>query len=364
MKLLSKLDKYIIKKYLSTFVFTIAMITMIAIAIDFFEKVDKFLKDTVSTHDIIFDYYLNFIPWINGLLWPIFVLISVIFFTSRMASDSEIVAMLSAGISYRRIMRPFILSACLLSVLLWVGKNYLIPQCTKVKNEFTSEHLKRSSKKALDDNTHFYLNPDEKIYIRYFRKSDSTAQNFRLEKFDDDKLAYVLKARKLRFISEPNNWRLEDYEYRSINGMNEELVLTNGGKLDTTFTFTPGDFIRYANQMEMMTTTDLRAFIKQEQDRGIDTAKKYKTELYSRTADPFTIIIVTLIGLAIASRKVRGGMGLHLAAGVILGSAYVIISRFSMTFAINLDMPAALGAWIPNIVFGVIAFYLISKAQK
>lgn len=364
MKLLSKLDKYIMKKYLSTFAFTIVMITMIAIAIDFFEKVDKFLKDTVTTQEIVMDYYLNFIPWINGLLWPIFVLISVIFFTSRMASDSEIVAMLSAGMSYRRIMRPFIMSALILSSMLWVGKNYLIPQCTKIKNEFTSEHLKHSSKQTLDDNTHFYLNPDEKVYIRYFRKSDSTAQNFRLERFDNDQLTFVLKARKLRFLTPPNNWRLEDFEYRKINGMNEELLLSNGGKLDTVFNFTPGDFIRYTNQMEMMTTTDLKAFIQQEQERGIDTAKKYKTELYSRTADPFTILIVTLIGLAIASRKVRGGMGLHLASGVILGSAYVILSRFSMTFAINMDMPAALGAWIPNIIFGVIAFYLIRGAQK
>lgn len=340
------------------------MITMIAIAIDFFEKVDKFLKDTVEINEIIFDYYLNFIPWINGLLWPLFVLISVIFFTSRMASDSEIVAMLSAGISYRRIMRPYIISAAFLCCILWIGKNYLIPQCTKVKNEFTSIHLKRSSKKSLEDNTHFYLNPKEKIYIRYFRKSDSTAQNFRLERFDNDHLAYVLKARKLRFLSPPNNWRLEDYEYRKIEGTKESLVLTHGGKMDTIFNFTPGDFIRYTNQMEMMTTRDLKKFIKEEQDRGIDTAKKYTTELYTRTSDPFTIIIVTLIGLAIASRKVRGGMGLHLAAGVILGSLYVILSRFSMTFAINLNMHPALGAWTPNIVFGVIAFYLIKRAQK
>ncbi len=362
--MLSTLDKYIIKKYLSTFFFTIVMITMIAIAIDFFEKVDKFLKETVTTHDIVFDYYLNFIPWINGLLWPLFVLISVIFFTSRMASDSEIVAMLSAGISYRRIMRPFLISAVILASLLWIGRNYLIPQCTKVKNEFTSIHLKKSAKKALEDNTHFYLSPDEKIYIRYFRKSDSTAQNFRLEKFDGNKLSYVLKARKLRFLSPPNNWRLEDYEYRKINGMKEQLMLSHGGKLDTIFDFTPGDFIRYTNQMEMMTTTDLKEFIKQEELRGIDTGKKFKTELYSRSADPFTLIILTLIGLAIASRKVRGGMGLHLAAGVILGSSYVILSRFSMTFAINMDMPALLGAWIPNIVFSVIAFYLIRSAQK
>lgn len=349
---------------MSTFLFTIAMITMIAIAIDFFEKINKFLADTVTTKEIVFDYYLNFIPWINGLLWPIFILISVIFFTSRMASNSEIVAMLSAGITFRRIMRPFIISAIAIASVLWFGKNYLIPKSTKIKNEFAAEHIKQSSKKALDDNTHFYLNPNEKVYVRYFRRSDSTAQNFRFEKFNNNKLTYVLKARKLKFIAPPDRWQLIDYQYRKIDGIHEELKITNGGKMDTTFNFTPSDFIRYARQMEMMTTPELQRFIHQEQERGIDTAKKYKTELYSRTADPFTILIVTLIGFAVASRKVRGGMGLHLAAGVIIGSAYVILSRFSMTFAINMNMPTLLGAWIPNIIFSVIAYFLIKGAQK
>lgn len=361
--MLSKLDVYIIKKYLSTFFFTIVMISMIAVAIEFFEKINKFLDADITAGQIIFDYFFNFVPWINGLLWPIFVLISVIFFTSRMASDSEIIPMLSAGISFRRIMRPFIITAVGLATLLWIGRNYVIPHSTKAKNEFEAEYLKKSSKKALEDNTHFFLNDNEKVYIRYFRKSDSTAQNFRLEQFEDGKLSYVLKARKLEYKG-PEKWQLIDYEYRKIDSLKEEVLYSNGGKMDTTLQFTPADLIRYKHQMEMLTTPELREFIRIEQERGIDTAKKYRTELYTRTSDPFTLIIVTFIGMAIASRKIRGGMGLHLAAGVILGSIFVILSRFSMTFAINLNMAPILGVWIPNILFSIIAYYLVKNAQK
>jgi len=340
------------------------MITMIAIAIDFFEKVDKFLKDTVTTKEIIFDYYLNFIPWINGLLWPLFALLAVIFFTSRMASNSEIIAMLSAGISYKRIMRPFLIAACLIASVHWVSKNYLIPRSNKIKGEFESEHIRKSNKKTLEDNTHFFLNPNEKVYIKYFRRYDSTANTFRLEKFDEGKLTYILKARKLIFKEKPNVWTLKDYESHSFDGIKEEMIITNGGKMDTTFNFTPDDFFRYSNQMEMMTTADLRAFIKQEESRGIDTATKFKTELYGRSADPFTIIILTLMGMAISSRKTRGGMGFHLAAGVILGSAFVIIQKFSMTFSINLGLHPMFGAWLPNIIFGIVTFFLVKNAQK
>lgn len=340
------------------------MITMVAIAIDFFEKVDKFLKDTVTTKEIVFEYYFNFIPWINGLLWPLFALLAVIFFTSRLASNSEIISMLSAGISYRRIMRPYLISAVLLASLLWVGKNYLIPKSNKVKGEFESEHIRTSNKKTLDDNTHFLLNPNEKVYIRYFRKTDSTANTFRYEKFNEGKLVYMLKARKLKYKEAPYLWTLQDYEYHSFNGLEEEFVIKKGEKMDTTFQFTPKDFFRYTNQMEMMNTSDLRDFIREEESRGIDTAKKFKTELYGRTADPFTIIILTLMGMAIASRKIRGGMGLHLAAGVILGSAFVIIQKFSMTFSINMGFHPMLGAWTPNIIFSIITFFLIRGAQK
>lgn len=365
MKLLSKIDVYIIKNYLKTFAFTMLMITMIAITINFFEHLDKFLNKKLTIYNIVFDYYLHFIPWINGLLWPLFALLSVIFFTSRLAKQSEIISILSSGISYNRLLRPYIIAASFIGFLLWIGNNYVIPNSTKIKNEFESEYIRRSTKKSLSNNIHFFISPTEKVYFRLYSSRDSSTRSFRIEEFDEDgRLIKVIKSSKLKFIGEPNKWQMKDYEARTINGLDEDMVIKNNFTLDTVFPFHPDDFVRYSKQMEMLTTTDLRKFIVEERDKGIDTAKKYVIELYRRTAYPFTILILTLIGVAVSSRKIRGGMGLHLAKGVIIGSAFVILSKFSTTFATNLNMPAGLGVWIPNIIFGLVALYLYKGAQK
>lgn len=363
MKLLSKLDVYIIKTYLQTFVFAMLMITMVAICMNFFEHLDKFLSKDLTMYEIAFEYYLNFIPWINGLLWPLFALISVIFFTSRLAKQSEIISILASGVSYNRLLRPYIIAATFLAILLWVGNNYVIPNSTKIKNEFESEHIRRT-KKSLSNNIHFFISPQEKVYFRLFSSRDSSTRSFRLETFEDGKLTKVLKASKLKFIKEPNVWQMKDYELRTIDDLAEDLVIKRNFTVDTIFPFHPDDFVRYSKQMEMLTSTDLRKFITEEQSKGIDTAKKYVIELYRRTAYPFTIIILTIIGVTVASRKVRGGMGLHLAVGVVIGSAFVILSKFSTTFATNLDLPPGLGVWIPNIVFSMVGLYLYLRAQK
>ena len=343
---------------------------MIAITIDFFEKVDKFMRDSVTTKEIFFDYYLNFIPWINGLLWPLFALLAVIFFTSRMAKDSEIVAILSSGVSYYRLLTPFMVAASIIASLLWIGNNYVIPNSTKIKNEFESNHIKKSGKKTLSNDIHFFTQPDEKVYIRYFRLRDSTPQNFRLEKFADHQLRYVLKARSLKLKKmnpdgqKGNLWTLNNYEIHTFDGMKEKLIIGKGEKMDTILNFAPEDFIRYTKQMEMMTTPDLKEYIANEKSKGMDTAKKFLVEYHRRNADPFTILILTLLGVAVASRKVRGGMGFHLASGVVLGAAFVIISKFSTTFSSNLSLSPAIGVWLPNMVFAVIALVMVAKTQK
>lgn len=362
--MLKKIDTYIIKKYLSTFFFTILLITMIAITIDFFEKVDKFMRPSVPNDEIILDYFLNFIPWINGLLWPLFALLAVIFFTSRMAKNSEIVAILASGVSYYRLLLPFMVAAGILATLLWIGNNYVIPNSTRIKNEFESKYIYKSNKKALSNDIHFFTGPEEKVYIRYFRLRDSTPQNFRLERFADHELVYVLKAKSLKLKEKPNLWTLKNYEIHTFDGMKENLIIGKGETMDTTLNFAPEDFIRYAKQMEMMTTSDLKSYIANEKNKGIDTSKKFLVELHRRNADPFTILILTLLGVAVASRKVRGGMGFHLATGVVLGACFVIISKFSMTFSSNLSLSPALGVWLPNMVFGVIAIVMIWRTQK
>ncbi|MEZ4910603.1 MAG: LptF/LptG family permease [Saprospiraceae bacterium] len=358
------LDLYIIKKYLSTFFFTMLLITMIAITINYFEQVDKFMEYNLSFKQIVVEYYLHFIPWINGLLWPLFALLAVIFFTSRMAKNSEIISILSAKVSYTRFLTPYMIAGTILAILLWIGNNYVIPKSNKIKNEFESEYMKRSTKESRNYNLHFWVSPTEKVYIRNFSSSDSTGRTFRFEKFENNVLTFALKANRILYSGQPNHWKLEGYELRKFDGMKEVLIQKPNEKMDTVFNFNPSDFTVYKKQMEMMNTTDLRNFLKNEQNRGLDSGKKYQIELYRRTADPFTILILTLIGVSVASRKVRGGMGFHLAAGVIIGSVFVIISKFSTTFSSNLSLPPIIGVWIPNIFFSIVAYFLYKYAQK
>ncbi len=363
--MLKKLDLYIIKKYLGTFFYTILLISLIAVVIDFSEKVEKLLNPNLTLGQVLTEYYLNFIPWINGLLWPLFALLSVIFFTSRMAKNAEIISILASGVSYYRFLLPYFIAGSFLAALLWYGNNYVIPKSTKIKNEFESQYINKATKKSLGYNTHFFLNPQEKVYLRYYRSKDTTGTTFRFERFDDNKnLAYILKAAKITMHEAPNTWRLHDYEKRSFNGLKESVFNGKGKTLDTLLNLGPDDFMRNSKIMENMTSSDLREYIDIEKQRGLDTAQSMLIELHRRSADPVTILILTIMGASIASRKVRGGLGIHLASGVILGALFVVISRFSMTISSNLSINPALGMWLPNILFAILTIILISKAQK
>ncbi len=358
------LDWYIIKKYLGTFFFTMMLISMIAVTINYFEMVDKFLNSNLSLKEIAVQYYFHFIPYINGLLWPLFALLAVIFFTSRMAKNSEIISILSARVSYARFIRPYMIAAGLIAVLLWIGNNYVIPRSNTYKNAFEVKYIKASLKSTLNHNIHFWLSPTDKVYIRSYSSSDSSGRTFRLESFKDGQLVSTLKANSIKFQSAPNNWRLEGFEKRTFGELYENIIPRPNEHLDTAFNFVPEDFTRYTNQMELMTSTELRSYLQYEKDKGLDSGKKYSIELYRRTADPFTIFILTLIGVSVASRKVRGGMGFHIAAGVVMGAAFVILSKFSTTFSTNLSLPPIVGVWIPNMFFSILAWYLMKTAQK
>jgi len=358
------LDRYIIKKYLSTFFFTMMLITMIAVTINYFEMVDKYINSNLSLKEIAVQYYLHFIPYINGLLWPLFALLAVIFFTSRMAKNSEIISILSAKVSYSRFIRPYLITAAIIASLLWVGNNYVIPRSNTHKNDFEVKYIKASLKSTLNHNIHFWLSPDQKVYIRSYSSGDSSGRTFRLEKFKNNQLVYTLKANRIVFLSQPNKWKLEGYEIRTFGDLHETLISKPHEHIDTSFNFVPEDFTRYANQMELMTSSELREYLTYEKDKGLDSGKKYSIELYRRTADPFSIFILTLIGVSVASRKVRGGMGFHIAAGVVIGSIFVILSKFSTTFSTNLSLPPVIGVWIPNMFFSLVAWYMIRTAQK
>ena len=365
LRIMRQLDFYIIKKYLVTFFFTVLLMTVVSIAMDVSERIGKFIMHELGFREVALEYYLYFIPWINGELWPLFAFLAVIFFTSRMARDSEIIAMLSAGIRYRRVLRPMMIAAILLAGLHWVGENYVIPHATFHKTEFESKYIKPTLKTTLSNNVQFFIAPNTKIYCSRFNKRDSSLTNFRLEQFDTQgQLTSVMKSNKLSYTGEDGQWTAIDYEIRDFNSLGEQITYGNNKRIDTTLNMFPSDFVRHSKEMEILPTTTLQQHIISEKAKGLDNTKRYQIEVYKRTAAPFTILILTLIGATIGTRKVRGGLGMHLAMGLALGAIYTVLSKFTETFAHNLGFSALLGVWLPNIVFSILTWYLYKYSQK
>lgn len=358
------IDFYIIRKYLSTFFFTALLFSIIAVTIDFSEHIENFIDQPVTKKEIIFDYYLNFIPWINGLLWPIFSLIAVTFFTSRLARNTEVVAMLNAGMSYVRFLRPFFISSALLAIVSLLGNHIFFPIGNKELKTFDNTYISPGNIRVKSHNIHLFIAPETKVFIATYHKHDSSGTGFRLEKYDDLQLTYVLKARNFEYLPDSSMWRLRDYDIRKWSDGTEHYISGRNMLLDTILPLYPSDFVYFINDKEMMTSAELLRFIKKERERGTGSSRVMRSEYHRRWAEPFTIIILTVIGAAVASRKQRGGMGLHLALGVCLGAMYVLISKFALTFSTNLNMPPILAMWTPNLVFSLLAWYLVRKAQK
>ena len=365
---LKKLDWYIIKKYWGSFFFTAFLFTLIALVIDFSEKAEKFVEasKTLSVPQILLQYQLNYIPFINGLLWPVFSLISVIFFTSRLAYNSEIISILNAGVSFKRLLLPYLVAASSLVVLLLLANHYIIPLANKPKLDFERLYIKRDGeKRSSGTSMHFIIAPDTKVYLRSYSPSDSMGYTFRLERFEGTTLVSMLKSQFIEWSHKTHDrWTIKDYEIRTYKDSVENIEIFTGQELDTVLNMLPSDFEFYVKQKDLMTTPQLQALVRKEQSRGLNPIKGYITEIYRRTADPFTIIILTIIGVAIAARKVRGGMGLHLAIGISIGAIFVFISKFSVVFSRDPNIPSIVGIWLPNIVFGVVAWVMVRRAQE
>ena len=358
------IDFYIIRKYLSTFFFTALLFSIIAVTIDFSEHIENFIDQPVTRKEIIFDYYLNFIPWINGLLWPIFSLIAVIFFTSRLARNTEVVAMLNAGMSYMRFLRLFLLSSALLSIIYLLGNHIFFPIGNKKLKTFENTYISTGNIRVKGNNIHLFIGPEEKVFIATYHRHDSTGTGFRLEKYKDLQLQSVLKARSFKYLPETSKWQLRDYDIREWKDGKEFYISRRNMQMDTSLPLYPSDFVYFINDKEMMTSEELRNYIRYEQDRGVGSSRIMRSEYHRRWAEPFTLIILTVIGASVASRKQRGGMGLHLAMGVCIGAIYVLVSKFALTFSTNLNMPPMLAMWTPNVIFGALAIYLVKRAQK
>jgi len=361
---LSILDRYIIRKYLSTFFFTALMFSIIAITINFSEHIEKFVDKPVTKKEIFFDYYLNFIPYINGLLWPIFSLIAVIFFTSRMARNTEVVAMLNAGMSYMRFLRPYLVSSLFLAVVYLAGNHVFFPRGNKVMMAFENKYIFPSNYRVKSNNIHLFIGPESKVFISNYHTQDSTGTGFRLEQYHDLQLVYLLEAKSFEYLPQEKKWRLKNYETRKWEQDKEYFFAGKKENLDTAIALYPSDFVYYTNDKQMMTSAELVRFINYEKERGLGASRIMRSEYHRRWAEPFTIVILTIIGASIASRKLRGGMGLNLALGAWIGAMFVLLSKFALTFSTNLHLNPVLSMWLPNIFFGLLAVYLLSRAQQ
>jgi lipopolysaccharide export system permease protein len=365
---MQKLDWYILKKFLVTFIFCLLLFTVIAVAVDTSEKTDDFVKAGLSTSGIIREYYLGFVPWIWSLLFPLFVFIAVIFFPRRMATRSEIIAILASGTSYNRFLRPFFIGGLLLASILWLGSRYWIPKANVIKSNFQTKYMDRNdpSKNGSSGNcpTCFYKRVDTNTFIgvKDFDTSSKMARGFFMEKVKDNKVVYNLRAETMRWDTAIKKWSLTNAAERYVNVMGEQMKYYP--TLAITLSIKPVDFRRDYYLKDKLTTPELVRFIEKEELRGTEGLNTYKVERYRRTATPAAVILLTFIGAVIASRRTRGGSGVHLALGITIAAMFIISDRFSTVFATKGNFSPVLAAWLPNIVFTLVALRLYRQTPK
>lgn len=355
-----QLDIYIFRKFISTFVFALLLFTMVAVVIDLVEKLDDLIEKQVPISELILDYYVNFIPHIDALLTPLFVFIAVIFFTSRLAYRTEIVAMLASGISYYRVLLPFFVAALLIAAMLWWGNNYAVPNANKQRLAFEVKYINAYARYR--KNVHLQVQKNHYIFMENYASNDSTGYKFSYEIFNQGQLVYKLRSDRVQWNGNTGKWTVKNYVVREFNRDGE--TFEQGKSFDTIYNFTPIDLEKRKNSKEEMNTTELLEYIDLMKARGEEGVEFYYIELYRRTADSAMVLILTLIGATIASRKVRGGMGFHLAMGFALAGLYIVFTQFSKTFSTNGNLPPILGIWIPNFVFLGLGIWLFKKAQK
>lgn len=361
-KLLKRLDWYIMKKFLGTYVFAIALIISIAVVFDFNEKQDRFMSHDAPWSAIIFDYYLNFIPYFANLFSPLFVFIAVIFFTSKLAENSEIIAMFSTGMSFKRMLRPYMISAAIIAVVTFCLGAYVIPKGSVTRINFEDKYYK-PRKVNTAHNIQLEVDSGVIAYIDRFENYSNTGYRFSLDKFKGKQLVSHLTARSITYdTTGVHKWIIKDYMIREMEGMKENI--TTGARMDTTLFMEPSDFLIMKNQQEILSSPQLSEYIDRQRQRGFANIQEFEIEYHKRIATSFAAFILTLIGVSLSSRKTKGGMGLHLGIGLALSFSYILFQTIAATFAVNGNMPPVIAVWIPNILYSFIAFYLYQKAPK
>jgi lipopolysaccharide export system permease protein len=358
---MKKIDFYIIKKFLGTFFLSISLIIIIVIIFDISENIEDLIKSNAPLSEIIFDYYLNFIPYFVNLFSPLFTFIAVIYFTSKMASQTEVVAILGSGISFRRMLRPYMITALFLTMLSFYLGNFLIPHTNKNMVNFKNAYIKNKYNNN-DRNIHMQIAPGTFIYVESYNVDDDRGTRFSMEKYNNGVLYYKMAANNIMWDSVRKLWTIHNYSVHLINGMEEKLY--SGVKKDTSINLSPADFYRKSDNLDLMNFMQLRKFIADEKLKGSDNIKYYEVEKHRRIASPFSTFILTIIGVSVSSRKIRGGIGVHIAYGMALTFAYILFSRITETFATFGNLTPMVAVWIPNVIFLAIALFLLRIAPK
>ncbi|MCB9033249.1 MAG: LptF/LptG family permease [Chitinophagales bacterium] len=356
------LDKYIIKQFLVTFFFAIFLLTLIAVVIDITEKIDNLISNQAPFKAVIFDYYFNFIPWIGLLLAPLFVFISVIYFTSRLTANTEVICILNGGISFYRLLLPYLFTACALALFFGYYNHNILPKQNAARIQFEETYSTKKDDKTYRQNYHFQLSNDTFFYAQFYTENTNNASNITLEVIDSNTVKYRLEAQNCQYDSISNKWKIKHYKIRKYDSPKDSL--TTG--VDTTM-YLPiqaEDFILEVYDTETMTTDKLSEFIDDQVKKGAEDVSFFELEKYRRTAIPFSVIILTVIGVAMTTHKVRNGMGIYLVLGLLISGAYIIIQQFSSVFATKGNLDPLIGAWIPNIIFSIVAIILLIRAPK
>ncbi|MBR4148276.1 MAG: LptF/LptG family permease [Bacteroidales bacterium] len=360
---MKRLDLYILKKFIGTFFFAVSLLMMIIIVFDLSENIDSFLKHDAPWHRVVVDHYLTSIPYFTNQFIHLFAFISVIFFTSKMANHSEVVAVLSSGVSFWRFLYPYVVGAALLTMMsLYLG-NFMIPNMNEIRRKFKDEYIEHLTKSS-GVNLHIQTDKDEFVYVSMYDLKRDLGYKFAVERYNGNELVYKMMSDVIYHKpDDDHHWRIDFATQRFIDGDREYIV--NSNTIDTIIDkLSPSDFYNMKEDFEEMNFFELRDHIRTMRQRGSEGILRYEVEMHQRMAQPAAILILTLIGAALSSRKIKGGMGMHLGFGIAIAFSYVLIGQVAKAFGVNGVASPALAAWIPNILYALLAAYCLAKAPK
>lgn len=355
------IDKYILKRYLGTFSVMLLMFIPIGIVIDVSEKVNKMIEKKVAFSDI-FVYYVDFTIYFANLLFPIFLFLSVIWFTSKLANNTEIIAILSSGISFNRFLRPFFIGATLVSVFALLMGFFLVPAASKGFNDFRYQNLKGNNQTRETSDIFRQISENEYIYVSNYNYLSQTGFNFTYEKFKENKLLYKIDSKRIKYNERTKKYVLYNYTKRTIGLSND--VLESSEKKTMSFDFEPDDLTPVVYVAETMSIGELYSFIDKEREKGNANINTYLVVFYKKFSLPISAFILTLIAVAVSSMKRRGGMGVNLAVGIVIAFTFIFFDKVFGTLAEKSSLHPFIAVWIPNFVFGILAIYLLRNAKR